>query len=135
MQNTMYELTQTRHGLMLANPQDFYIGQALMQFGEYSHAEWLLLEQIIHALPPGSLALEVGANCGAHTLPMAQALAQQGSTLMAFEPQPIVFQQMCANLALNSISNVLAYPSPVMTKASPCVLICPTTASWATLAT
>jgi FkbM family methyltransferase len=31
--------------------------------------------------------------------------------MLAFEPQPVIFQNMCANLALNAIGNVTAWPS------------------------
>jgi len=47
---------------------------------------------------------------GIHTVPLAQALRGQGRQLVAFEPQPVVFQQLCANLALNSLMNVTAWP-------------------------
>jgi FkbM family methyltransferase len=47
---------------------------------------------------------------GVHTVPMALELARQGRTMMAFEPQPIIFQQLCANLALNGLMNVTAMP-------------------------
>lgn len=52
--------------------------------------------------------LDIGANIGAHTLFFAQAVTNQGSVL-AFEPQRILFQTLCANMALNSKSNVYCY--------------------------
>jgi hypothetical protein len=30
-----YQLVDTRHGPMLANPNDIYVGQALLRYGEY----------------------------------------------------------------------------------------------------
>jgi FkbM family methyltransferase len=47
---------------------------------------------------------------GIHTVPLAQALQEQGRRLVAFEPQPVIFQQLCANLALNGLMNVTAWP-------------------------
>jgi FkbM family methyltransferase len=47
---------------------------------------------------------------GVHTVPLARALQQQERELVAFEPQPVVFQQLCANLALNGLLNVTAWP-------------------------
>jgi FkbM family methyltransferase len=50
-------------------------------------------------------AVEVGANIGAHTVLLAQAVWPGGGVL-AFEPQRIAYQTLCANLAVNSIVNV-----------------------------
>jgi len=51
------------------------------------------------------MVVEVGANIGAHTLFFARHVGPTGAVL-AFEPQRIVFQTLCANLALNSVTNV-----------------------------
>lgn len=102
-----YELTQTRHGVMLVNRNDVYMGQALLLYGECCELELQCLLALIHQ--PG-LIVEVGANMGIHTMPMAAQLARQNRTLFAFEPQPVIFQQLCANLALNGLMNVRALP-------------------------
>lgn len=102
---TPYKLIQARHGLFLANPGDLYIGRALLKYGEYSELEWQLLEPLMFS---GKDAIEVGANIGAHTVPMARKLAHMGQRLLAVEPQPVIFQNMCANIALNALFNVQA---------------------------
>jgi FkbM family methyltransferase len=61
---------------------------------------------------PGDIVVEVGANIGAHTIHLAQLTGQAGAVI-AFEPQRLVFQTLCANVALNSIINVQAYQSAV----------------------
>ena len=58
---------------------------------------------------PGSVVFDIGANIGAHTLFLAQAAAPQGFVI-AFEPQRLVYQTLCANMALNSITNVHCRP-------------------------
>lgn len=102
-----YVLTETKHGLMLVNRNDYYMGQSLLVYGECSELEFMFLRTL--AKNPG-LVVEVGANMGIHTLPLGAALAQEGRTLYAFEPQPVIFQQLCANLALNGLTNVRAFP-------------------------
>lgn len=102
-----YALVRSRHGLMLVNRNDFYIGQALIQYGEYVEAEVEFLSQFISH--PG-IVVEVGANIGSHTVPLARCAAATGGEMVVFEPQPFVFQNLCANLALNGISNVRAWP-------------------------
>jgi FkbM family methyltransferase len=56
---------------------------------------------------PNSLVVDVGANIGAHTLFLAQAV-DHGGIVLAIEPQRTVYQLLCANLALNEIKNVRA---------------------------
>ncbi len=49
---------------------------------------------------------------GAHTLIFSQAADGKGR-VCAFEPQRVVFQVLCANLALNNITNVEYFQSVV----------------------
>jgi FkbM family methyltransferase len=100
-----YRLSSARHGIMLANSNDVYMGQALLQYGECCELELRLLLVLLNW--PG-MVIEVGANMGIHTVPMALELARQGRSMLALEPQPIIFQQLCANLALNGLMNVTA---------------------------
>ena len=103
-----YHLVSGRHGWMLGNVNDVYLGQALLKYGECCEIEVDFLKRLC-ALRPGAL-LEIGANVGTHTVPLALHLAAQGRGLQVFEPQPFIFQNLCANLALNAITNVLAWP-------------------------
>jgi FkbM family methyltransferase len=90
---------------MLYNIHDIYIGRSLDRYGEFSQGEINLFQ---HVVKPGQVVVEVGANIGAHTVWLAQAVGPSG-TVLAFEPQRIVYQTLCANLALNSITNVLGF--------------------------
>jgi FkbM family methyltransferase len=91
-----------REGYVLYNPHDIYVGQAVERYGEFSEGEAQLLRQMC---PPGGVVVEVGANIGALTLVLARSVGPAGY-VYAFEPQRIIFQSLCANLALNSIVNV-----------------------------
>ncbi len=98
-----------RHGKLIFNKNDIYIGKSLALYGEYSEGEVDLFRQIVHQ---GDTVLEVGANLGAHTLALAQ-LVGEGGCVHAFEPQRLVFQTLAGNLALNSVTNVFAYQKAV----------------------
>jgi len=50
------------------------------------------------------LVVDVGANIGAHTVFFAKTVGPEGRVL-AVEPQRILYQILCANLALNLIGN------------------------------
>lgn len=105
LKTDLYTLVEGRHGRFLSNPQDIYMGRSLLTYGEFSEAEWILLDQL---LKPGMTAIEAGSNMGALTVPMAKKIGR-GGLLYAFEPQIAIFQQLCANLALNDLVNVQAF--------------------------
>jgi FkbM family methyltransferase len=98
----MNELKGCRYGQMLFNRYDIYIGRSLQMYGEFSEGECDLFRQIVQ---PGQTVVEVGANIGAHTVPLAQWAGPKGR-VFAFEPQRVVFQTLCANVALNHLLNV-----------------------------
>lgn len=98
-----------RYGTMLYNIHDKYIGRSLDLYGEFSEGEVGIFRQIVK---PGQVIVEVGANIGVHTVFLARAVAPRGRVL-AFEPQRIVYQTLCANLALNSITNTYCWQAAV----------------------
>jgi len=102
-----FRLIRGRHGWMLANPNDIYMGRSLLTYGECAEHEIQFLLQI---LGEHGLVVEAGSNMGIHTTPMARHLAKQNRRLLAFEPQQFVYRQLCANLALNGLNNVTAWP-------------------------
>lgn len=97
-------LVNSRLGPMLVNRNDQYIGQSLMLYGEFSEGEARMFRQLVGE---GDLVVEAGANIGAHTVMLSRLVGLNGS-VVAFEPQRIVFQTLCANLALNQCLNVVA---------------------------
>lgn len=101
-----YNLCQDfRYGKIIFNLLDKYIGKSLHLYGEFSQGEADLFTQIIKE---GDVLVEAGANIGAHTVHLAQLVGETGR-VYAFEPQRLVFQTLCGNLALNSLPNVFAY--------------------------
>lgn len=117
-----YVLVATRYGTMLANRCDVYIGQALIEYGEYCEIETQFLLQFINR--PGTI-VEVGANIGSQTVALAKAARTVGADVVAFEPQPFVFQNLCANLALSALDNVTAWPFACSGEAGTVWLKCP----------
>ncbi len=97
-------IKRTRYGLMAYNINDIFIGRSFDCYGEYSPGEIMLFAQLV---TPGSLVVDVGANIGALTLFLAQAVGPRGA-VVAIEPQRMVYQLLCANLALNEVGNVRA---------------------------
>lgn len=98
-----------RHGHFMYNRHDKFIGRALDLYGEWCESEVAGLLQIVR---PGDVVLDIGANIGTHTVPLAQRAAPNGA-VFAFEPQRVVFQILCGNVALNGLPNVQCYQKAV----------------------
>jgi len=99
------EQTESRCGRMLYPPNDQYVGRSFKEYGQFSQGEF---ELFTHFISPGAIVLDIGANIGAHTVPLAQLVGSSG-VVVAFEPQPTLHKILCANLVLNSIPNVVTY--------------------------
>ena len=93
-----------RHGLFMYNKYDKYVGRAFDEYGEFSELENTFFQQVIK---PGMTAVDIGANIGAHTVSFAHHVGKVGQVI-AFEPQRVVYQMLCGNVALNSLENVHA---------------------------
>ncbi len=96
-------------GMMVYNINDTYIGRSLDLYGEYSEGE---VELFARYIKPGDMVLDIGANIGVFTVFFAKTVGETGAVI-AFEPQRLIFQSLCANVALNSLTNVLCWQQAV----------------------
>ncbi|MAT70010.1 MAG: SAM-dependent methyltransferase [Planctomycetaceae bacterium] len=97
-----HRIRPCRYGLMIHNPRDAYIGRSLALYGEYSEGE---VELFRHVLRAGDVAVDAGANVGAHAVAMARIVGPRGR-VVAIEPQRVLFQALCGNAAVNSLTNI-----------------------------
>lgn len=102
MQIGKHQLTLCRYGWMLhAGP---YIGKCFELYGQYSEAEVRVLRTFLR---PANTALDIGANIGDLTLPMARIVGETGR-VYAIESHTSTYHVLCANLALNGLHHVKA---------------------------
>ncbi|MCI6751426.1 MAG: FkbM family methyltransferase, partial [Selenomonas bovis] len=94
-----------RYGKLIYNQLDTYIGKSIKLYGEFSRGEAVLFDDLIHE---GDTVVEAGANIGSHTVHFAR-LVGAGGEVYAFEPQRLVYQLLCGNVAINSLANVYTY--------------------------
>lgn len=102
LENGRIAIKHTRHGLMMFNRNDFIIGRSIDHYGEWCEDELRLFGNVIN---PGDTVLDIGANIGTHALGFGHMVGPYGRVL-AFEPQPLVFNILCANMALNQADQV-----------------------------
>src|SRR5271165_2730364 len=70
VESTHMAVRKCRHGTMMYNVNDSFIGRSLDLYGEWCDDEVAVLGQI---LSPGDVVVDVGANIGTHTVFFAKA--------------------------------------------------------------
>jgi FkbM family methyltransferase len=86
---------ECRHGTFTYYDNDVFIGGALDRCGEYSEGE---VQKLLSLIDGTSIVVEVGANIGAITVP----LARRAKWVHAFEPQPEIYKLLVRNIEQNS---------------------------------
>lgn len=99
-------ILRTRHGWMMVRQGSDFISMNLAQTGEY---EWQVVElcNMLAGKHKEGVILDIGANMGTITLPLAKILPQY--TVHSYEPQTPVFYQLAGNVALNDLDNVVLH--------------------------
>ncbi|MDC0142025.1 FkbM family methyltransferase [bacterium] len=95
-------LIKGKEGYIVYNKNDIYIGKAIEKYGEFSEHEIKLFDYLCHS---GDIIIDIGANIGTHTLAFSRIVGDNGK-VYAYEPQKIIFYTLCANVAINSITNI-----------------------------
>jgi len=54
------------------------------------------------------LIIDIGANLGAYSIPLAKHIQHIGGEVIGFEPQRIVYYQLCGNIIINRLDNYQA---------------------------
>jgi len=81
--------------------KDVYVGRSLAKYGEHSKGEIELFKQFLRE---GDTVVEVGANVGAHTVPMCKFVGEKGRVI-AIEAQRVLYGLMFKNLVANGCHN------------------------------
>src|SRR5579872_6811007 len=97
------ERITTRYGRLYALSADCVIGRSLKLYGEWAEHE---ISQCAALLTDGDTIVDVGANIGTHSIAFASRFPH--SEVVAFEPQPLAFALLCANVLAANASNL--YP-------------------------
>tara|TARA_R110002124_G_scaffold199767_2_gene366564 strand:+ start:9982 stop:10815 length:834 start_codon:yes stop_codon:yes gene_type:complete len=87
------------------NKNDLKTGQSLELYGEYAAEEIAVLEKLVNE---DDIVLDIGSHIGIYALALAKKLSNKGA-ILAFEPNRLIFQQLCANISINNISNIYTH--------------------------
>ncbi len=90
-----------RFGPMIYMDNDFFVGRAMENYGEYKYFAIDLLARLVKE---DDVIVDVGANIGTFTVPFARLVPK--GYLIAFEAQPTIFNILCGNVAINNLFNV-----------------------------
>jgi FkbM family methyltransferase len=94
---------------------DSLLGAEVAQTGTYESFESGL---VLQHLPPGGVAVDVGANIGVYTLRMAKRAGRTGR-VYAFEPEPDNFQILRKNVGDNGFTNVYTFDVALSDRRAP----------------
>lgn len=92
---------ETRSGFLQFVPDEPRIGPSLERFGEWMQPR---LDVVLRFVRPGAILIEVGAGVGAHALPLARAVGDDG-VLLAYESRPAHRRLLSQNLTSHGITN------------------------------
>ncbi len=101
------------HNTFMLNgePTTYGVGYDLLTHGRYCEDECMLLFHLAQRRRMirgnGLFLLDIGANIGAVTVPLARKMAEWGYVI-AIEPQEWVYYALAGNLALNNLGNARA---------------------------
>jgi FkbM family methyltransferase len=94
---------------MYVDPRDNYTDRMIWLEGQPPEMKSLrALTEIVEG--KNAFVLDIGANCGAFTVPLAMAVGT-GSRVIAFEPNPVMIGRLGHNLWLNGLTDVVRIES------------------------
>jgi FkbM family methyltransferase len=77
----------------------------------------LMINQIKEFISPSDTVFDIGANAGLLSLPIAKHIVPNG-TVYSFEPDPELYVQLCENIELNNLQNIIVEQSALQDDAS-----------------
>lgn len=83
---------------------DDFISNALFKTGKWEE-QLLTVSKFMISDIERPLILDIGANLGAYSIPLAKSIQNIGGTVIGFEPQRIIYYQLCGNIFLNRLDN------------------------------
>ena len=97
--NKSFEIVQTNNGNFLINENDV-IGNFIKNYGCWENHLQTIYSKLIK---PNSVCIDAGANLGYHSVQFGKL----SKTIYSFEPQSLIYNQLCANILFNDLDNTI----------------------------
>lgn len=101
--NQNIKLLNTNHGKFIVDITEL-IGNFLLLLNEFAPLEINIMKKLLKS---DSNIIEIGANIGTHTIPIAKHITN--GIVYSFEPQNIIYKQLNTNLFINQVFNVKTF--------------------------
>lgn len=98
----LIDSARTKHGTLLFPKYDIGVGDGLREYGEFSELELIVMLNFIRK---GDCVIDIGANIGAFTVPLAKKVGIEGK-VYGFEPQKFIYKILEKNINNNRLDNV-----------------------------
>ena len=102
MKDNANRLVNGKNGNFKYSNYDDFVGNSIREYGEWSEK---LLQKILLLLNESDYVVDIGSHIGLMTIPIAKKIGDEG-LVYSFEPQKMMYNLQCGNLALNNVKNV-----------------------------
>ena len=99
MKDNTIGLVNAKHGNFMFYNYDEFVGMSIREYGEWSEK---LLQRLLLLLNESDYVVDIGSHVGLMTIPIAKKIGDKG-LVYSFEPQKMIYNLQCGNLALNNI--------------------------------
>jgi len=102
-------IIRAKNGDFLSFYEAAGISGVLTVHGVWDEVTILIAKALIDASNKKPIVFDIGANMGTFAIPLSKHIINRNGVLHAFEPQRIVYYQLCGNIFLNRMDNVFAH--------------------------
>jgi FkbM family methyltransferase len=105
-----FTVIESVYGKFVINRHCAYQAEYLIKTGRpHIEREIKNILEVANILPEGCVFVDVGANAGLVSIPVAQMIKNKNGTVCSFEPQRMIFYSLCGAAALNDLDNIFAF--------------------------
>lgn len=105
IKGNVFSVSDGRRGFISYFKNDDTIGRSIFKYGEWAENEISFLKNLI---PQSGTVVDIGSNIGTHAIAFSELVGDRGIVL-AFEPQRLAHQILCANIVLSGFTNIYTH--------------------------
>ena len=102
-------IIRAKNGDFLSFYERAGISDVLTQYGVWDELTITLAKVLIDRTAAKPVIIDVGANMGTFSIPISKHIEMTEGVVHAFEPQRIIYYQLCGNIFLNRINNIYCH--------------------------